>query len=559
MKKIYLIILCSILFGFNSYAQPCIRPTTQPTALRLTDFFANGSIGGYFNAASGPASGYLVIASIGAFTGTLNDGNNYTQNQTIGNGKVVQSTDAAILGFTAINLNGNTQYTITVFSYNSGTCTGGPLYNTTSPPSVSGRSCTILPLPAAINRTTTSATINWNSSLGGGVLAITYTLDVATDNGFTSPIPGSPFTVNDPTISRNILGLTEASTYFFRVNATGSCQTSTIYNFVTLCSSTSTPYIQNFDAAIVPNLPPCSTIEDLNGSTTWTTAAAPKGYTGKVLKYTNSPVLLPADDWFYTQGINLTAGTSYTIGYKYGNDSANYVDNGTIESMNIKYGTGPNSTAMVNLLADHLQIGSTNPKTNAVSFIPSTTAIYYFGFHAYSQSGNYFLYLDSISVHQTGVLPVTIVSFNAKRNGAENNITWSTSQEVNTEHFIVEHSTDGHNFNSIGKVNAIGNNNTTRNYQFNDISPVKALNYYRLGIVDRDNAIKFSEVRHVKNSSNADFMIYPNPAKDVIKVDINTDTADKGVMILTDINGMDDGYVAQHGSGYYVMSCSSFC
>lgn len=534
MKKIYLIILCSFLFGISSYAQPCVTPTTQPTNLRLTDFFGDGSIGGYFDA-NGPVTGYLVIVSIGAFTGTPVDGTNYSQNQTIGNGKVVQST--FILGFTATNLNGNTQYTITVFSYNSGSCTGGPLYNTTSPPSVSGRSCTILPTPSAINITTTSATISWNSSLGGGVLAITYTIDVATNNTFTAPIPGSPFTVNDPTVSINISGLTEATTYFFRVKATGSCQSSTTYNFITSCSATATPYVQDFDAAIIPALPACTSIEDINGSTTWKTATAPQGFTGKVLRYTNSPVLLPANDWFYSQGINLTAGASYTLGYKYGNDSASFFDYGTNESMNIKYGTAPNSTSMVNTLANHLFIGSTRPYRNAVSFVPSSTAVYYFGFHAYSQSGNYFLYLDSISVRPTGVLPVTLISFNAKRNGAENNIMWSTSQEVNTSHFVIEHSTDGRNFTSIGQVTATGNNSTTRNYQFTDISPVKAINYYKLRIVDRDNGIKFSDVKRVKNSGNTDFIIYPNPAKDVIQIDINSDKADKGEMIITDNNG----------------------
>jgi hypothetical protein len=55
--------------------------------------------------------------------------------------------------------------------------------------------------------------------------------------------------------------------------------------------------------------------------------------------------------------------------------------------------------------------------------------------------------------------------------------------------------------------------------------------------VDRDNNTKYSDVRSVKNTGNADFAIYPNPVKDLMKVDINADKTDKGVIIITDING----------------------
>ncbi len=134
-------------------------------------------------------------------------------------------------------------------------------------------------------------------------------------------------------------------------------------------------------------------------------------------------------------------------------------------------------------------------------------------------------------------LPVTLVTFNAKRNAALNNITWSTSQEINTSLFVIERSSDGRNFTQIGQVAAAGNSNTLRTYQFNDVSPVKGINYYRLRIVDRDNIAKFSDIRSVRNAGNADFTIYPNPVRDVMKVEINADKIDKGLMSITDING----------------------
>jgi hypothetical protein len=134
-------------------------------------------------------------------------------------------------------------------------------------------------------------------------------------------------------------------------------------------------------------------------------------------------------------------------------------------------------------------------------------------------------------------LPVTLMTFAAQRNGTVNNLSWNTSQEINTGFFAIERSKDGRNFSQIGQVAATGNSSTIRTYQFTDPSPLKAINYYRLKIVDIDNSAKYSDVRNVKNTGNADFVVYPNPVKDIMKVDINAERADKGIMIITDING----------------------
>ena len=50
------------------------------------------------------------------------------------------------------------------------------------------------------------------------------------------------------------------------------------------------------------------------------------------------------------------------------------------------------------------------------------------------------------STNANNALPVTYFSFTAKRNGNSNTISWSTSQEFNTNYFSVERSNDGINF-----------------------------------------------------------------------------------------------------------------
>src|SRR5690606_25712174 len=102
-----------------------------------------------------------------------------------------------------------------------------------------------------------------------------------------------------------------------------------------------------------------------------------------------------ANAWFYTQGINLTAGTNYKITYDYGTESA-----GTFpESLKVAYGTSAEHTSMTTVLADHPQIFTAESAvTNEVIFTPDTDGVYYFGFNAYSDANMFYLYVDNIKV-----------------------------------------------------------------------------------------------------------------------------------------------------------------
>lgn len=157
------------------------------------------------------------------------------------------------------------------------------------------------------------------------------------------------------------------------------------------------------------------------------------------------------------------------------------------------------------------------------------------GFEGVSKWGNAFL-LDDITI--SGVLPVTVLSFDAKRNGGVNILNWRTSQELNSNKFIIERSTDGgRNYASIGEVAAAGISNTERSYRFTDNSPVKGFNYYRLRIVDLDNTFKYSAIRNVRNLGTADLSFAPNPVQQQMNVKLEADKADKAVVTITDMSG----------------------
>ncbi|MFE3870132.1 GEVED domain-containing protein [Flavobacterium sp. ZS1P70] len=107
----------------------CVTPTAQPTALSLTP--SGTSIAGSFVVASPPSDNYLVVMNITGTPPTIVNGTTYSIGGTVGAGNIVVNTENENT-FTATGLTPNTKYYFFVYSFNS-TCTGGPLYYTTSP------------------------------------------------------------------------------------------------------------------------------------------------------------------------------------------------------------------------------------------------------------------------------------------------------------------------------------------------------------------------------------------------------------------------------------------
>jgi hypothetical protein len=121
----------------------------------------------------------------------------------------------------------------------------------------------------------------------------------------------------------------------------------------------------------------------------------------------------------------------------------------------------------------------------------------------------------------TVVLPVTLLSFNAIKQGSIAKITWTTSQEINAKEFIVERSVNGINWQAIAIAPAAGNSNSTTNYSISDASPAKGINFYRLKSVDIDNKFVHSPVRRVNFGNKYTYSIYPNPATDILQLTVD--------------------------------------
>ena len=107
-------------------------------------------------------------------------------------------------------------------------------------------------------------------------------------------------------------------------------------------------------------------------------------------------------------------------------------------------------------------------------------------------------------------VPVTYSYISVEAQNNSNLLTWSTSSEQNNDYFDVEHSLDGEDFSSIGRVEAKGNTRATGVYEFVHNEPIQGMHYYRLKQVDFDGVFTYSEIRSVDLIKEGKVSIYPS-------------------------------------------------
>jgi hypothetical protein len=126
------------------------------------------------------------------------------------------------------------------------------------------------------------------------------------------------------------------------------------------------------------------------------------------------------------------------------------------------------------------------------------------------------------------VLPLNWLSFTAQLQQENVLLKWSTANEQNTKEFVVQHSTNGTNWQNIAIIPSVGNNSTdVNNYSYTHTGPQEGVNYYRILQKDIDGKISYSNVRLIKFiKQQPSFVVLANPAKSgVLLLQINKATS----------------------------------
>lgn len=129
------------------------------------------------------------------------------------------------------------------------------------------------------------------------------------------------------------------------------------------------------------------------------------------------------------------------------------------------------------------------------------------------------------------ILPLKLLDFTAVLKGEIVHLQWLTEEETAMDKYIVERSADGIHFSPIASVNAL-NNPGRLTYLSYDLKPLSGNNYYRLRIADRSGKINYSLIVPVWVGKEADFQVFPNPARDHIQINLPTGSSNTAISIV---------------------------
>lgn len=132
-----------------------------------------------------------------------------------------------------------------------------------------------------------------------------------------------------------------------------------------------------------------------------------------------------------------------------------------------------------------------------------------------------------------GELPVHLVSFSCIAGENQVKLQWQSAGETNSYRYLVEYSSDGNDFKTLGYLIARGNNS---HYSYIHWQPLSGTIFYRLKMEDRDDTFTYSATRMVRITGNNRLSLLPNPSNNVMYI-YGKDAANIESLEILSMNG----------------------
>lgn len=187
------------------------------------------------------------------------------------------------------------------------------------------------------------------------------------------------------------------------------------------------------------------------------------------------------NDWLITPGFDLTAGVDYTIEFTARNRRAE-----TPEVLSLLVGQNATTDALTTVLLNELSITNAEGEKHSVTFRPTKSGVYCFGFQCTSRPNSYRLYLDAFSINIAVVESTPSAVTDAKVTSGE-----MGALSANIEFVTPTKNIDDSELTSLTK--AVVRNLTTGNVVFerenpgvgqlltgNDTNPAQGINRYEI-------------------------------------------------------------------------------
>ena len=173
---------------------------------------------------------------------------------------------------------------------------------------------------------------------------------------------------------------------------------------VASCAAAAQPYSENFDGAVTPALPACWTyIDNDNGGVGdgnhWqtdnssSTFPPPSGGSSPNAMFCEYDASHPNDDWAFSKGVTLATATTYTVSFIYAAFSSSYT-----EKLVLACGTSQTIAGMTTTIYTNAGFSNTAYATQTSTFTVPVAGTYYFGFHDYSATNQYGIFVDNVSL-----------------------------------------------------------------------------------------------------------------------------------------------------------------
>ncbi|MBP7272931.1 MAG: hypothetical protein KA974_03775 [Saprospiraceae bacterium] len=133
-------------------------------------------------------------------------------------------------------------------------------------------------------------------------------------------------------------------------------------------------------------------------------------------------------------------------------------------------------------------------------------------------------------------LPITLTKFTASEKDCNVVVKWETEEEKNVKNFTVERSTNGEQFSPIHVIGS-KRDSQSNTYQITDVAVAEKL-FYRLRIQEDNGYVHYSDMRTVQlgcNKATAIRLIYPNPVKEELQIQISSIDELRTEVVIRDI------------------------
>ncbi|MBX9850646.1 MAG: T9SS type A sorting domain-containing protein [Cytophagaceae bacterium] len=382
-----------------------------------------------------------------------------------------------------------------------------------------------------------AGTYRLTASVGG--CASTFD-DIVLTSGLPTPVDACAATAGTVPVSIANPGL-GAGPYYWFTTLTGGASVNTGTSYSPSISSTTTYYVQD-GAGISSSVGGNAAF----GAPDWSGTITNKkmDFTTNVAGITITSVDVYVQEWADVTGLVVTIETSggavigSTTPVSYDN-----IANGAPYKLTINTSAIP-ALAAAGTYRIYFSAGAGAPRysttgynytegTNSVILTGGTRYFTNIQFTAGSACGR----LPVIAkIGSCGALPVTFAKLTAEDAGSYALVSWSTSFELNNDHFEIERSSDGIHFYAVTNVKGSGNSNSMISYIAKDYTAPAGKIFYRIAQVDVDGTKSYSGIVSLERSASSDLQIAPNPFENTTEIHVK-DAEGKVKIRISDLAG----------------------